>query len=730
MKARDSRSVAEALDAAHRFFEAGRPEDAATACRGILDSDPRNVDALHLLGAALNRLGDFEGSAATMESAVRARPSDPVLRNNLGNALKEAGRPAEAEKSYREALKRRPNYADAYSNLGGLLQSMGRLPEAEQALRRALALDSGHALAHNHLGMVLGASHKLPEAMESFQRALAIHPRFPEVHRNIATTLLALGRKEDAEKALRAALDLEPRSALGHVRLGNLLRELGRLREAEEECRKAILLDPDLASAYNDLGVVLLDLGRFDEAAQAYREALRRKPTLVSAQSNLGNVSIALGELEAAEQSLRAALGRDPGFTAAHGNLALLLNYLPGRSPEEVFAAHREFASSLRQNPADARHPNSPDPDRLLRIGYLSADFRSHPVAFFVEPVLSAHDRRSYEVTCYYNYPRADTTTQRLMGRADRWRDVFRMADDALAELIRRDEIDVLVDLNGHTADNRLPLLARKPAPVQVTWLGYPNTTGLDTVDYRLTDAMADPEGWTERFHTEQLVRLPRGFLCYRGSQESPAVGPPPVERAGRITFGSFNVAPKISAATIAAWALLLRAVPGARLVLKANAFASAKARSRMTRRLAEQRMDEAQVELLGPTAEYREHLAKYGDIDIALDVFPYNGTTTTCDALWMGVPVVTLAGKVHAARVGASLLHRVGLDELVADTADRYVAIAAALAADRPRLAALRTGLRQRMQGSDLMDAEGFTRQIEEAYRAMWRRWCAGHAL
>jgi protein O-GlcNAc transferase len=692
-----SSAVSEALEAASALYRAGRLNDAALACARIVDAHPGSVDALHLFGAVLHKLGDFSTAAIMLERAAKGRPSDSGLRNDLGNAFQDAGRLVEAEKSYREALKRRPNYPDACSNLGGLLHRLGRLEEAEQALRRALVLEPKHILARQ----------------------------------NLAIVQLALGKHEETEASYRELVRLQPGSATPHMRLASILREHGKPDEAERAYREVLRLDPDLAAAHNDLGVLLLEWGRLEEARQCFEEALTRDPQYAAAHSNLGSVLTPLGRAEDAERCIREALRIDPQLAGARSNLAMTLNYIEERTQAEVFEAHRAVETSLPSQVEPQSHANVVDPDRRLRIGYVSSDFRFHPVSAFMEPVLANHRPSDFEITCYYSYPRRDATTQRLMGYAQRWRDVYRASDHSLAELIREDAIDILIDLGGHTSHNRLAVFGLKPAPVQATWLGYPNTSGLNAIDYRITDGVADPEGWSEAFHTEILLRLPGPFVCYGGGAEAPAVAPLPFQASGRVTFGCFNNLAKMTSATVAMWVRLLQALPQARLVLKpVSAFSSARTQSEVLQRLAVQGLDITRVEALPPEPAFGQHLARYGDIDIALDVFPYNGTTTTCEALWMGVPVVTLAGKTHASRVGASILQAVGLQEFVAATPAQYVEIALNLASDPERLVQLRAGLRERILASPLMDAERFTRGLESAYRAMWKNWCAGRSL
>jgi predicted O-linked N-acetylglucosamine transferase (SPINDLY family) len=574
-----------------------------------VEANPENVDALHLLGALLNQRGRFAAAVDMIERAVRCRPTDPVLRHNLGNALKDAGRPTDAEESYRQAVKQLPDFADAHSNLGCLLHSLGRFAEAEQSLRQALAFEPRHAFAHNYLGMVLGDLGQLEEAVQSLRRALAIQPHYSHAHHNLGIALMelqqteeaeqcyrkalalvphfaaihndlgdalwALGRWEEAEQSYRQALALQPALAAAHVGIGNVLKQRAQLKEAEYTYREALKLGPALARAHSNLGLTLFESGRPEEAEQCYVQALALEPERYSAHDNYAYVLMRVGRLEEAERSYRRALALKPTLAATHSNLALLLNYIPGRAAAEIYAEHCEFGRRFRQPDPVRPHGNTPDPERRLRIGYVSADLRHHSVAFFIAPVLSQHDERASQVICYYNGQRSDATTQRLKADADLWRDVFGLKDDALADLIRQDAIDILVDLGGHTANNRLLTFARKPAPVQATWLGYLNTTGLEAMDWRIADARAAPEGLFDSLHSEKLLRLPYSQWCYEPPDRCPAVVPPPSTRAEGCTFGAFSIPAKINARVIEVWSRLLRSVPRSRLLVVTNNLTS-----------------------------------------------------------------------------------------------------------------------------------------------------------
>ncbi len=403
------------------------------------------------------------------------------------------------------------------------------------------------------------------------------------------------------------------------------------------------------------------------------------------------------------------------------------LNYRPDLSQAQLFREHAAWAERFASPMAPAAtHPNPPEPERPLRVGYVSGDFRRHPVAFFVEPLLRCHDRRVVQPFCYSNSGERDDLNDHLRALVPDWRDIAGLDDDAVAALIRRDRIDVLVDLSGHTARNRLPVFARKPAPVQVTAIGYVNTTGLAAMDYRLTDGWCDPPGTDETHFSESLWRLPGGFNCYAPPNGLPAPGPAPLMGCGHVTFGSFNNMDKVSPEVLDLWAQLLRAVPGARLVLKTKTLSESAVGAAIRARFAAAGVDAGRIELIEWSATLREHFEHYRRIDIALDPFPYNGTTTTCEALMMGVPVIALAGERHAARVSASILARLGLEVLVAPDPAGYLARAQALALKPEAVANLRAGLRRRIAASPLADAAGYTRGLEAAYREMWRRWCA----
>jgi protein O-GlcNAc transferase len=539
------------------------------------------------------------------------------------------------------------------------------------------------------------------------------------------------GRLAEAETLYRRVLTANPNHITALHMLGVLAAQLRRFDAAADLIGRALKIRPDQPEALVNLGNIFLETNRRDDAVACFQRALALKLDLAEVHSNLGNVYKDRGQIEDAVACFRRALELKPDFRIARGNLLFALHNCPDVDPQALFEEHRLWNQfhGIPLMPAAPHYDNDPSPNRPpppLRIGYLSPDFREHSVAYFIESLLAHHDRTQFEIFCYANLRHTDAGTARLRAYVPNWRDIIALDDTQVVNLIRQDRIDILVDLAGHSASNRLPVFARKPAPIQVTYLGYPDTTGLTAIDYRFTDAFADPPPPhpSDSLNVETLIRLPHCFLCFRPSAEAPAVGPLPAQAAGHITFGSFNALSKISPKTLSLWAEILTRVPASRLLLKSHGLADIQPRQRLLESFTSRGIAADRLILQPPTASTAAHLATYNQLDLALDSYPYHGTTTTCEALWMGVPVITLAGPIHAARVGVSLLSNVGLPELIARTPEQYVQLAVDLAGDLPRLADLRATLRPRMQSSPLTDAPAFTRHVEDAYRAMWQRW------
>ena len=573
--------------------------------------------------------------------------------------------------------------------------------------------------------MTLTEQGRLDEAIAAFRQAIRLKPDLAEAHSGLGDALAAQGKLDEAISACRQAIRAKPDLAAAHSSLGNTLAAQGKLDEAIPAYRQAIRIKPEFAEANSNLGNALAQQGKLEEALAAYRRAIRIKPDYAEALVNLANVLREQGNLDEAIAAYRQAISIKPDFFQAFSNLLFSLNYHDKLTAEHLFAAHREWGERYgRPLPRPSAYTNNHDATRRLRIGYVSADFCQHSVAYFLEPLLKGHDQQAVEVFCYAGVRFPDAVTAHLRGLSDHWLMTVGLSDEELAGHIRSDRIDVLVDLAGHTANHRLLVFARKPAPIQVTWLGYPNTTGLQAIDYRLVDAVTDPVGEADALASEALMRLESGFLCYGASKGAPEPTAPPYLQTGAVTFGSFNNPAKISAATVDTWATLLTRLPTARLLLKGKPFADAATRALFLARFGERGVAAERFELVAWLPGVATHLAAYHRVDIALDPFPYNGTTTTCEALWMGVPVVALRGDRHSGRVGASLLNQIGLPDLIANSVDEYVQIALELASNAQRLDDLRCSLRARVAASPLCDERAFARKMEAAYRTMWERW------
>ena len=748
------------LEAGLGHHKAGRLAKAEAAYRAVLGAAPEHADALHLLGLVALQSGRVREAAKLVERAIEARPDVAGYHNTMGEACRRLGRSAEAETRFRKALALDPGHAKAHGNLAGVLLGRKATEEAEALYREALRLDPGSLGDRIGLGNALRAAGRLVEAESEHRSAVKARDGSAAAHLALANTLFEAGRMKAAAEAYGTANARDPRLTQPLIGLGRAAAALGQTGKAALWYRAALKLDPKSAevttlladaldaggdkpaalTAYDDAltvkpgylpalvnaSNVLKALGRTSEALARCEAAVAAAPNFAPAHNNLGGLLKDIGRIAEAIEHFRKAAALDPGFAAAESNAVMALQYLEDPDPAEVLAAHRRWAERHAGAPDDTGHANDRDPGRRLHVGYVSPDFRAHSVAAFIEPVIAAHDRDRVEVFAYANLLKPDAVTDRIEAAADGFRPIREIGAEAAAAAIRADGIDVLVDLAGHTANHALGVFAHAPAPVQMTWLGYPGTTGLGTVGYRLTDAIADPPAAGADEYTETLVRLPGCFLAYRPPEAAPDVADPAAERNGFVTFGSFNNLAKTNDAVVATWARILTAVEGARLVLKAPPLADEGIRNWIVERFAGHGLAPDRLELLGFADDPAEHLGRYGAIDVALDTFPYNGATTTCEALWMGVPVVTFPGDRHAARVGASLLSAAGLDELVATDRDDYVGRAVALAGDPGCRRDLRATLRGRLAQAPLTDAGRLARTLEDAYREAWTAWCA----
>jgi predicted O-linked N-acetylglucosamine transferase (SPINDLY family) len=592
------------------------------------------------------------------------------------------------------------------------------------AYREALRLKPEYPQVHNNLGLLLGELGRIEEAIASYQQAVLHDPRGASARVNLGSALAQQGRLTEAAAVFRSTLEDHPHLAEAHLGLGNLLLRQDRADEAIAAYHQALVAKPGFPEAENNLGVALSGKKQLDEAIAAHRRALDLNSQYSDAANNLGNALKDTGDIEGALEAYRRALAIDPNQPDVHSNLIYALHLQPADRGQAILDEQQRWNQLFCPPRRLARqpHPNDPSPHRRLRIGYVSPDFRHHAVAFFFTPLLEAHDRERFEIFCYSDAEHADSVTERLRKSADAWRDVRYLSELQLADLIRGEGIDILVDLAMHTADNRLPAFARRPAPVQVAWLAYPGSTGMETMDYRFTDERIDPRDDQEEQWGETLIRLPDCWCCYDPIAEFPPVSPLPAARNGYVTFGALNQFAKASEDLLGNWAALLQRVPESRLLMSCP---DGTARERTLRIFAVHSIAPERLQLVAHSP-WPDYVRLLEGIDIGLDTYPCNGMTTTCHTLWMGVPVVTCSGAHRVSRAGISLLQTIGLDEWIASSAEEYISLAAKWAGDFQALAELRATLRARMQASPLMNAPQFARNIEASYRRMWKRWCA----
>ncbi len=664
----------------HRF------EEAKSLLINACNKNESDHELWFLLGAINGQLGHFDAAIQCCKKVISLKQDYFEAYYNLGQSYIRQGRGKEALESFRNTLRLEPHHRQAQADLVTILQHQLFTKHRKTGAGKRKNKVPGNFEAIIKIGNTARERGDMGEALACYHAAEQQMPRQSDVLELLGQTYQDLRKADEAADYFRQLVNLYPDSAYAHFLLGNALKEGMNLSESMAEYEHAIKLKPDFIDALHNLGIAKMQDNEPAKAANIFQQVL----------------------------------DQDENRQDTRSCLLMCLNYYEENS-REVFVEHRKWEHYLGNFTPKQPQSSKINTKNTLRIGYVSPDFRAHSVCFFIEPLLQQHDKAAFEVYCYSDVLNPDIVTRRIQPLASSWQDIQHLSDTELARQIRRDKIDILVDLAGHTARNRLAVFAHKPAPVQVTYLGYPNTTGLTTMDYRLTDAWVDPPGETEQLHSETLFRLANGFLCYDPHNDTATENTDPVTGA-YTTFGSFNNLAKLSPKVIALWARLLHTVPNAQLLLKTKPLKDPATQEKIYQQFAGHGINRKRVELVGWVTGRDEHLGLYNRVDIALDTFPYNGTTTTCEALWMGVPVITLAGHTHAGRVGVSLLSQVGLTEFIARDADHYIELAAYLASNREQLTQLRSELRSRVAASPLCDASGFARHVEDAYRQMWR--------
>jgi predicted O-linked N-acetylglucosamine transferase (SPINDLY family) len=685
-------TVSEVLAAGLAHFRAGRLDRAAQIYAQVLAFDPDQPDALRLLGTLEHERGCYAAAIDLLERARAVEPARADLAFALGSAEEAAGRRDRAEIRLHQALALAPDLAGGHGNLADLLRRSGRLDQAIGHFGHAAAFEPDRALWQHKLGAVLQQRGMVDAALAAFGRGVA----------------------------------LDPGDATGRYNLGTLLYERRHMAPALATLTATCALDPGRVDGQFNRGVVALNADDLALASACFERTVELKPDYAEAWNSLGAAVQGQGELQRALACFRRALELKQNYDESYSNLLFLINYIPEYTDAEHFRENRRWAQALEQaSPPAPALANDPDPDRRLRLGFVSPEFsREQNYMAFFEAVLAHHDRDRFEIYCYGDVARPDEATRRVAALAHVWRDIYGLDNDRRAELIRADRIDILVNLCGWLPLHR-GLFARRMAPVQVAYINHVSTTGLANMDWRISDRWIDPPGLTERWNTERLYRLATGYACYTPPPYAPAIDALPASANGFVTFGSFNFLAKVTPEVVAVWAEILRTVPNARLLIKAVTLSDAAARARYRDLFAGAGVDPGRIDMVGRVPDATDNLRVVHRADIALDPFPFNGGKSTCDVLWMGLPVIAYAGNSMIARVASSMISRAGLPELVGDGLKAYVGIAVALARDLPRLAALRATMRQRLAASTLFDMVGHTRELEAAYRDMWRRWC-----
>lgn len=679
------------------------------------------IGAAH--AANINR--QFDTAIGLCRQALKVAPNLPEAWYNLAIAQRGLGRKAEALESLKKTATLTRDSADAQNSVGLEFLELGAYPEAKRYFERAIALAPGYAFPHSNLGKLLERQKRYREAEASFRTAIRLAPDLAPAYANLCGILNAQKQFAAGEAAGQRAVELAADAPLAWSNLSSSLIGRKRFAEAETACRKAITLARETPEAWGNLGQALAMQFRLDEAEAAYKTALVLDPGMASLHSGMAKVLLEKGASAEAAEELRQALAKDANDPDLLSHQLFSLNYLPGSSPAEMAEIARRYGEAIRANIAPFATWQCPaEAERKLRIGMVSGDLRRHPVGYLLRGPLREIDKSGCEIFAYSNYPLEDDLSAELRQHFAGWANVSETSDAELARRIHDDRIDILLDLSGHTDFSRLAVFARKPAPVQATWLGYFATTGVREIDWKIGDPWVAPDAESGHF-TEKLWRLPDSCFCFAPPEGAPAVAALPSERNGHVTYGCFNNLAKVNDAVIATWSRILHADPAARLLLKARQLGSDELRAGLLARFAGHGIGPERLELEGAGA-YAEYLATYARIDLALDPFPFSGGATTADSLWMGVPVVTLQGDRFIAHQGESLMQAAGLGAMIAADVDAYVQLALRTAADRPALAALRAGLRAQVAASPLFDAARYARNLEAAWRGMWADWCA----
>jgi protein O-GlcNAc transferase len=710
------------IDLARVCMAQAQYSQAVASLHHALELDPFKNPQTHFeLARALSAVGADQEALNHVEISLQQKPTAEAIAL-LGSLLLATHRVQQAVDRLHAAAELAPDRPEILSTYALALQHRGDYELAESNYRAALKLNPNFAEVRCNLGYLLILRRLLPEALAELKIAVELRPQYPQAHHNLALAYTGLGQIDAALASYRTALEQDPRRPDTWEALGRVLLDMRQFKAAVDAFTKLIALKPN-AQAYILIGIAHAGLEDMEGSIAAVRKAVELAPLSTDTHDALGGELQWAGQLDEAMAELRRALELDAINRSAHSKLVYTMLMSNRVTPEQILAEHVEWGRRQTRLITPLRKPrNMPDPNRKLRVGYISPNFRNQAVSSFVLPILQHHDRSNIDIYCYSDVAVPDDITKRFQSYANQWHDCTGMSDEQLARQIRADRIDILVELTGHLGKGRLLTLAHRPAPVQISYIGYQGTTGVPTVDYVLTDEWADPTGIAEKNYVEKPYRLPETFFVYEPPGDAPLVGPLPARFAGHVTFGCLNAICKATPRAVALWAKVMSAVPDSKMILSSTRLEETN--QRILDGFAAGGISADRIQLVQRCSP-QDYMRRYNTIDIALDPIPFNGHTTTCDAAWMGCPTVSLSGQIYAHRYGGSVLRNLNLPELATESEEAYIAAATGLATNLNRLADLRTKLRFEMQKSVITDGPRFTKNLEAAYREMWRSWC-----
>jgi len=725
----------------------------------IVRIQPKLAEGYFNLGKCQQSLNKWQEAEQNYSKATQLNPTFAQAFNNLGAMKISVAKVGEAEECFLKAIEIQPNYPMAYRNLGLLYQQQERLEEAENAFLKALELKPDFLNVVSSLADIMMAAGRYDDAKKQLFYAHKLQPENPSSYANLGKFYYSTNNYEEAKAQYSMALVKQSDFLPALMGLGASMQKTGEFVSAKECYRKVLALQSENYQALNNLGVVLTELAEYQDAKDCLEKALKINSTRADIFINFSNALSKLGELDSAIKVLKNALELEPENVDAHIKLAsmmlsqgkakeadqcyrnalgikselaesmnahlLPMNYCDLYTRQEIYEAHVKWGAKQESaNSEKINFENLLNTDRKLRIGYVSPDFRNHSVAFFLEPIITNHNKEKFEIYCYSDVPKQDAVTERIKNKVDYWRQCYAVSNEKVEAMVRNDKIDILVDLAGHTQGNRLVVFAKRVAPVQVSYLGYPNTTGLKSMDYLITDEHCDPIGIADPFYTESLVRISQAFYCYKPPTDAPDILSLPATDNGYITFASYNNLVKISEDVIELWSKVLMSMPGSKMLIQNHSFNDSSSKERIEKLFMSHGVVAERL-VLQTSSDFSSYLVGHNQVDIILDTFPWAGHTITCHALMMGVPVITLVGEEHASRMGYSTMQNLGLCECIAFTKEEYLEKAIALANNLPWLDEMRKQLRPALLGSHLCDGIQFTQKLEDQYQVMWRTCC-----